>query len=242
MPTVALSRVAARMVESGPDGGNLAPMRGSAWKRCLTRVHRLPRAPPTGRQKCWPARGYGQWPWTARPPAAHGAPTAPGSTSSASPSTAGPLLDHLEVDVKAQRDQPLHRAPESPGPRRCRGDLGALQLAEGDRHRQDLSRDRLRRHPASPARTPPRRTWPAWSASTGPSRHTTIRDTAFGEDASTSRTGSGPANMATIRAAVIAAVKDARLPAHPPKAGATTPPPQKPSAATASMRTETDIH
>lgn len=31
----------------------------------------------------------------------------------------------------------------------------------------------------------------------------------FGEDTSTSRTGSGPANLATIRAAVIAAIKDA---------------------------------
>jgi hypothetical protein len=30
----------------------------------------------------------------------------------------------------------------------------------------------------------------------------------FGEDAATSRTGSGPANLATIRAAVIAARKD----------------------------------
>ena len=31
----------------------------------------------------------------------------------------------------------------------------------------------------------------------------------FGEDTATSRTGSGPANLATIRAAVIAAIKDA---------------------------------
>ena len=31
----------------------------------------------------------------------------------------------------------------------------------------------------------------------------------FSEDTSTSRTGSGPANLATIRAAVIAALKDA---------------------------------
>ena len=31
----------------------------------------------------------------------------------------------------------------------------------------------------------------------------------FGEDAAASRTGSGPANLATIRAAVIAALKDA---------------------------------
>jgi len=31
----------------------------------------------------------------------------------------------------------------------------------------------------------------------------------FSEDTSTSRTGSGPANLATIRAAIITAIKDA---------------------------------
>ena len=31
----------------------------------------------------------------------------------------------------------------------------------------------------------------------------------FGEDASVSRTGRGPVNLATIRAAIIAAIKDA---------------------------------
>ena len=44
---------------------------------------------PRSRRKSWPARGYGQWPWMARPPAARAALTAPGSTCSASPSTAG---------------------------------------------------------------------------------------------------------------------------------------------------------
>ena len=39
--------------------------------------------------------------------------------------------------------------------------------------------------------------------------HHHIRDTTFGEDNSTSRTSNGPANLATIRAAVIAATKDA---------------------------------
>jgi predicted transposase YbfD/YdcC len=39
--------------------------------------------------------------------------------------------------------------------------------------------------------------------------HHHIRDTTFGEDNSTSRTSNGPANLATIRAAVIAAIKDA---------------------------------
>jgi predicted transposase YbfD/YdcC len=39
--------------------------------------------------------------------------------------------------------------------------------------------------------------------------HHHIRDVTFGEDAAASRTGSGPANLATIRAAIIAAIKDA---------------------------------
>jgi predicted transposase YbfD/YdcC len=39
--------------------------------------------------------------------------------------------------------------------------------------------------------------------------HHHVRDLTFREDAATSRTGSGPANLATIRAAIIAALKDA---------------------------------
>jgi predicted transposase YbfD/YdcC len=39
--------------------------------------------------------------------------------------------------------------------------------------------------------------------------HHHVRDVTFGEDTATSRTGSGPANLATIRAAVTAALKDA---------------------------------
>ena len=39
--------------------------------------------------------------------------------------------------------------------------------------------------------------------------HHHVRDLSFGEDASASRTGRGPANLATIRAAIIAALKDA---------------------------------
>jgi predicted transposase YbfD/YdcC len=39
--------------------------------------------------------------------------------------------------------------------------------------------------------------------------HHYVRDVTFSEDASTSRTGSGPANLATIRAAIITAIKDA---------------------------------
>ena len=39
--------------------------------------------------------------------------------------------------------------------------------------------------------------------------HHHVRDLTFGEDAATSRTGRGPVNLPTIRAAVIAALKDA---------------------------------
>ena len=39
--------------------------------------------------------------------------------------------------------------------------------------------------------------------------HHHVRDVTFGEDTSASRTGRGPVNLATIRAAVTAALKDA---------------------------------
>jgi predicted transposase YbfD/YdcC len=39
--------------------------------------------------------------------------------------------------------------------------------------------------------------------------HHHVRDVTFREDTATSRTSSGPANLATIRAAIIAAIKDA---------------------------------
>ena len=53
-------------------------------------------------------------------------------------------------------------------------------------------------------------TWPGWSASSGPLRRTTTSVTLLSEKtAAASRTGRGPANLATIRAAIIAALKDA---------------------------------
>jgi predicted transposase YbfD/YdcC len=71
--------------------------------------------------------------------------------------------------------------------------------------------------------------------------HHHVRDVSFGEDASASRTGSGPANLATIRAA---SPQPSRTPATctSPKAAATTPPPPRPSASTASIRQKRDIH
>jgi hypothetical protein len=54
-------------------------------------------------------------------------------------------------------------------------------------------------------------------------RRTTTRDVTFGEDSAASRTGSGPANLATIRAAVIAAIKDAGYLHIPERRDHTTP-------------------
>ena len=45
--------------------------------------------------------------------------------------------------------------------------------------------------------------------------HHHVRDMTFGEDTATSRTGNGPANLATIRAVIIAAIKGRWLPARP---------------------------
>ena len=150
MPAMALSRVAARVVESGPDGENLAP---GAWQRLealpgprspqgriyplacliavavcaftaagndrftavgqwirrasqadLARLH-APWDPIGGRYRAPDEKTIrvvldrldpraltralpGPWRWTERPPAAPGAPTAPGSIFSVSPSTA----------------------------------------------------------------------------------------------------------------------------------------------------------
>jgi hypothetical protein len=56
----------------------------------------------------------------------------------------------------------------------------------------------------------------------------------FGEDAATSRTGSGPANLATIRAAIIAAVKDAGS-LHVPEGRRDHTTPPRPSASTDPM-------
>jgi hypothetical protein len=53
------------------------------------------------------------------------------------------------------------------------------------------------------------------------------RDVTFGEDAATNRTGSGPANLATIRAAIIAAIKEAGY-LFNPEGGATYHPRRNP--------------
>ena len=62
----------------------------------------------------------------------------------------------------------------------------------------------------------------------------------FSEDTSTSRTRSGPANLAIIRAAIIGAIKDAGYLHIPPGPREHSTPP-KPSASTASIKTDEDI-
>jgi hypothetical protein len=69
-------------------------------------------------------------------------------------------------------------------------------------------------------------TWPASSANSGPSRRTTT-DVAFRKDTASSRTGSGPVNRATIRAAITAAIKDVGY-LHIPEPAPTTPPRRNP--------------
>ena len=71
--------------------------------------------------------------------------------------------------------------------------------------------------------------------------HHHVRDVSYGEDAATSRTGSGPVNLATIRAAIIAALKDVGYLYIPEGRRDHTTLPRH-SASTAWIRTETDIH
>ncbi len=104
--------------------------------------------------------------------------------------------------LKSRPRQPPGLPPRPPGHQ-------DHPLAEGHHHRQGLPPDRLRRHqPDQRHATAPdlaRLVREHWSIEA----HHHIRDTTFSEDTATSRTGSGPANLATIRAAIIAAIKDA---------------------------------
>ena len=83
-----------------------------------------------------------------------------------------------EQRARPRRDpHPEGRARQRPGlPARPPGHQDH-PLAAGHRHRQGLPPDRLRRHQPDQRRTPPPATWPAWSASTGPSRRTTTSAT-----------------------------------------------------------------
>ena len=67
----------------------------------------------------------------ARPAAGPAARTAPGSTCSASPSTAGPA-GSSRGRCQAQRDQPFHRAPGTGEPRWRRGDLRCPPYCAGE--------------------------------------------------------------------------------------------------------------
>ena len=279
MPAMALSRVAARVVESGPGGENLAP---GAWQR----LEALP-GPRSPQGRIYPlacliavavcaftAAGndrftaVGQWirrasqadlarlhaPWdpiggryrlravAVDGKTSRGARRADGTRVHllGVAEHGGHLLDHLEVDVKhnetshftelldpldlagavvtctvranldwlagekksqyiavVKKNQPLLHARvralpwrQVPTGRTTRETVYAVtSLTSAHATAQDLAR-LVREH---------------WSIEA----HHHIRDTTFSEDTATSRTGSGPANLATIRAAIIAAIKDA---------------------------------
>ena len=63
----------------------------------------------------------------------------------------------------------------------------------------------------------------------------------FGEDAATNRTGSGPAKLATIRAAIAAAIKDVGY-LHVPEGRRDHTTRPKPSASPVLIRTDADNH
>ena len=121
----------------------------------------------------------------------------------------GHLLDHVGVGVKHNETSHFTEFLEPVDlagvPRRPPGHHD--HPPAGGRHRgQDLPPGRLRRH--QPDQHARHRAGPGPPGPRAPVRRgPPSRDVAFGEDAATSRTGSGPASLATIRAAVITAIK-----------------------------------
>ncbi len=109
-----------------------------------------------------------------------------------------------------------HRDPDLKTAHVSRLDFpGARQAIKITRWRQDTAAGRTSRQAAyavtsltsadATAQELARLVREHWSAEA----HHHVRDMTSGEDASASRTGRGPANLATIRAAIIAALKDA---------------------------------
>jgi predicted transposase YbfD/YdcC len=92
---------------------------------------------------------------------------------------------------------------------------GARQAIKITRRRQDIATGRVSRQTVYAVTTLTSATATAQDLARLAREHWTIeahhhvRDVTFHEDTATSRTGCGPANLATIRAAIIAAIKDA---------------------------------
>ena len=150
---------------------------------------------------------------------------------------------HPRQGARPRRDpHPEGRARQRPGlPARPPGHQDH-PLAERHHYRQDHPPDGLRRHQPGPAPTPPRPTWPAWSASTGPSRRTTTSATS---PSAKMPPPAGPAaGPSTWPPSAPPSPRPSKTPATctSPKAAATTPPPPKPSASTGSIKTDADIH
>jgi predicted transposase YbfD/YdcC len=99
-------------------------------------------------------------------------------------------VSHLEFPHARQAIKITRRRKDTATGRISRETVYAVtSLTSADASAQDLAR-LIREH---------------WSIEA----HHHVRDVTFSEDTSASRTGSGPADLATIRAAIIAAIKDA---------------------------------
>jgi hypothetical protein len=91
------------------------------------------------------------------------------------------------------------------GLRRWRGRTWrAKALLTTEKMAHDILVGDSRRAPASSGVTPFCRVREHWSIEA----HHHVRDVSFGGDTASSRTSRGPANLATIRTAIIAAIKD----------------------------------
>ena len=247
MPAVALSRVGARVVESGPDGASLA---AGTWQR----LEALP-DPRSRRGRIYPlgcliavalcaftAAGHdrftavGQWIRRASQVdlARLRAPWDPlaGRYRVPDEKTIRVVLDRL--DPRA-----LARALLGPGPH---GHGVSETATVGFSTTQEATAATSSTGTFSASFTVPKWALPGQlppdlarlargHSSIEAHHHVRSPGVTFGEDTATSRTGSGPANLATIRAAITAAIKDAgylhvpRRPSRPHHPSRNPPPP-----------------
>jgi predicted transposase YbfD/YdcC len=109
--------------------------------------------------------------------------------SSRTVSTGSAHVNHLDFPGARQAIKITRRREDAATGKTSRGTVYAVtSLTSAHATAQDLAR-LVREH---------------WSIEA----HHHVRDVTFSEDTATSRTGSGPANLATIWAAIIAAIKD----------------------------------
>jgi predicted transposase YbfD/YdcC len=184
MPALALSRVGARVVESGPGGGQ--ELAAGTWQK----LEALP-DPRSPRGRVYPLACLVAIALCAFTAAGNDRLTAVGqwirraSQQDLAAHVSGLDFPYARQAIKITR----WRQDTSAGKASRQTGYAVTTLTSADATAVDLAR--LVRE--------------QWSIQA----HHHIRDLTFTEDAAASRTGSGPVNLATIRAAVIAALKDA---------------------------------